>query len=97
MASASRRAAYRGASSRTREIFLHPAVRIGRNLRDRADGDDFALEEYGHTVANCVKRVQVMRDEEHCKPKRAGQFLRHAIEIFGADRIEARRGLVQKQ
>src|SRR3546814_5487843 len=87
----------RGPATRSIEIFLYPGM-IGRQqFVDRSHGNHSLVGNHGDPVANCIKRVQIMRDEEYGKTQRALQFFRLVIESSSANRIQPRRRLVQKQ
>src|SRR3546814_3122121 len=60
-------------------------------------GNHSLVGNHGDAVADCIKRVQIMCDEEYGKTQRALQFFRLVIESSSADRVQPRRRLVQKQ
>src|SRR3546814_4810833 len=70
----------RGPATRSIEIFLYPGM-IGRQqFVDRSHGNHSLVGNHGDAVADCIKRVQIMCDEEYGKTKRALQFFRPVIE-----------------
>src|SRR3546814_9930542 len=70
----------RGPATRSIEIFLYPGM-IGRQqFVDRSHGNHSLVGNHGDPVANCIKRVPIMRDEEYGKTQRALQFFRLVIE-----------------
>ena len=68
-----------------------------QELRDRSDRDDLAIGDDGDTVADSIKRVEIVGDEEDGEPERVAKLGNQLVEAGGADRIEPGRGLVEEQ
>ena len=76
------------------EIFVNPWVIYGQQLLNRTDRDDLLVRDYCDPVANCVERVEIVRNQEYCQAKGLFQIPRQIIEIGGAYGIEPSRWFV---
>jgi hypothetical protein len=69
----------------------------GKQLGNGPDGDHFAVCEHRDPVADCVQRVEIVRDQEHAEAQRVPEAPDQRVEGGGADRVEAGRRLVEEQ
>src|ERR1700739_2171852 len=78
------------------EISLDPRVWV---VDDAFERIDFHMAVYYHTdtIAGAEDRVQVVRDHDNRQPQFLLQVKYQLVELGGADRVETRGGLIQKQ
>ena len=63
---------------------------------DRSGGDDAALGQHRDAAADRVQAVEIVRHHEDAQAERALQGADQLVEFGGADRVEARSRLVEK-
>ena len=78
------------------EIGFHPRVLGGQHGGNRPGGDDLAVGQDGDAVAHRMQAVEIVRHHEDREPQRALQGADQVVELAGADRIEPRGRLVEK-
>ena len=79
------------------EIFVNPWVIYGQQFLNRANRDDLLVRDYCDPIANCVERVEIVRNQEYCQTKGFFQIPRQIIEVCSADGIEPSGWFIQKQ
>lgn len=85
------------ARARAVEILPHPGMVGGFDLRQRRVHHHLLVGQHGHPVADSVKRVEIMCDDENGQPQRLSQRQDEFIESRRADRVQSGGRLVQEK
>src|SRR3954451_22712724 len=78
------------------EIRLDPRVRIARDAGERV-ARHLAVDDHPDTIAGSEDGVEIVRDHDDGELELLAQIHEQFVERRGADRIEARRGLIEHQ
>jgi hypothetical protein len=74
---------------------MYPRVIVLQQLVQGAN-PDLLVDQYRDAIADCEKSVEVVRDQKDGQAETAFQITDKVVELAGGNRIEPRRGLVEK-
>jgi hypothetical protein len=55
------------------------------------------VRQHRDAVANCIERIEIMRDQKHCQPQRLFQAQCQFVKCCRTNRVETRRRLIEKK
>ncbi|MNE41619.1 hypothetical protein D3C80_1356990 [compost metagenome] len=79
------------------KIFVNPGVVGVFDLGNGTCHQYFLLRQHCHSVSDGVEGVEVVGDQEHAQAQGVAQGQNQLVEGGRTDRVEARRGFIEKQ